>query len=623
MSRLPYRRLLIAVVLMAAIVAVFWPILGHDFVNYDDDEYITGNPWVQQGFTAESVRWAWTTTHFYWHPLTWMSHMLDWELFGPWAGGHHAVSLALHAANTLLVFLLLERLTGATWRSALVAVLFGVHPLRVESVAWAAERKDVLSACFWLLTTWAYVAWVRRRGLARYLLVVGGLALGLMTKPMLVTLPATLVLLDWWPLGRLQSAADFWPRIREKLPLVPLVIASVAVSIAFAGAATIGSLETYPLGVRAANALVSYVAYLGMTVWPRELAVLYLHPGANIPAWEVAGAAAVLLAITVVAVLARSRAPALLFGCLWYLGTLVPVIGIVQAGEQAMADRFTYVPLVGVFVAVAWLLPAWPRLVPAVAVASVVAFAVRAHGQVGIWRDAVTLFGHAVAVDPKNPIAHLNLGVALSERGELERAKVHYEEALRLRPHYAEVVNALGNAALDRGDTAEAIAHYSAALRIAPTYAIALNNLGYALARAGRIREAIPAYEEALRIDPALGKAENNLGIARARTGDLAAARAHFEAAIRLDPRHADALSNLGALMVAGGDAAAGLAYIDRALAVRPDLGGAHANRALALVELGRWQEAWEAVRRARAHGAEPPAALLARLRAHAPEPAP
>jgi tetratricopeptide (TPR) repeat protein len=582
------RRLLIAALLALVTAGVFWPILGHDFTNYDDDEYLTGNAWVQQGLTRESLRWAWTSAHVYWQPLTWMSHMLAWQMFGPAPGGHHAVSLVLHVANTLLVFLLLERTTAAPWRSALAAALFGIHPLRVESVAWAAELKDVLSTFLWLLTTHAWVGWVRRPGVGRYLLVMLGLALGLLSKPMLVTLPATLLLLDYWPLGRLRGAHDVWPRVREKLPLLPLVLALAVITIAVQqGRPTLGSLERYPVPVRVANALVSYVGYLGMTIWPRDLSVFYVHPGDTIPLWKVIGAALVLLFLTAMAVAARRRRPALLVGWLWYVGTLVPVIGLLQAGEQAMADRFTYVPLLGIFVAVAWMLPARPILVPAVA-AVLVAYVWNTRTQLPNWQDATTLFAHAVAVDPGNAVAHVNLGVALARKGQLDAATHHYEESLRLKPGYAEVVTALGNAALDRGDTNQAIAHYTAITRAQPDNATALNNLGRAAAR----------------------------------MGDTGSALRYFEAAERADPRNTDALNNLGAVLISMGRAADGLSYIDRALALRPDFGRAHSNRALGLVALGRWSEAWQAVERARTLGAEPPPPVLAALREHMPAPA-
>jgi Tfp pilus assembly protein PilF len=586
-SPLP-RRLLVATLLALAVAGVFWPILGNGFVDYDDDEYLTANPWVQQGLTRESLRWAWTTGHVYWQPLTWTSHIVDWELFGAAPAGHHAVSLAYHVANTVLVFLLLERTTAATWRSALVAALFGLHPLRVESVAWAAELKDVLSTFLWLLTTHAWVSWTRRPGVGRYLLVLLGLTLGLLAKPMLVTLPFTLLLLDYWPLGRLRTARDAWPRVREKLPLVPLVAALSVITIAVQGGGpTLGSLDTYPLWVRAANAIVSYVEYLGMTIWPHDLSILYVHPGAAIPPWKVAASALVLVAVSVVAVATRRTRPWLIVGWLWYLGTLVPVIGLVQAGEQAMADRFTYVPLLGVFIAVAWALPPWPVLAAAAA-AAVVAYAFVTRAQLPIWRDATTVFGHAVAIDPGNAIAHMNLAVALVERDELGAASGHYEASVRLRPSYAQLVLGFGNAALDAGRPDRAAAHYEAVAHALPDNAAALNNLG-------RIA---------------------------AQKGDTTGALAWFEAAARAEPRNTDALNNLGAVLVAVGRAEEGLASIDRALAVRRDNGRAWANRALALVALRRSSEAWQAVAQARTLGTEPAPQVLAALRAQMPEPA-
>jgi Tfp pilus assembly protein PilF len=570
------------------VAGVFWPILGNGFVDYDDDEYLTANPWVQQGLTRESLRWAWTTGHVYWQPLTWTSHIVDWELFGTAPAGHHAVSLAYHVANTVLVFLLLERTTAATWRSALVAALFGLHPLRVESVAWAAELKDVLSTFLWLLTTHAWVSWTRRPGVGRYLLVLLGLTLGLLAKPMLVTLPFTLLLLDYWPLGRLRTLRDAWPRVREKLPLVPLVAALSVITIAVQGGGpTLGSLDTYPLWVRAANAIVSYAEYLWMAIWPHDLSILYVHPGAAIPPWKVAASLLVLIAVSVVSVATRRTWPWLLFGWLWYLGTLVPVIGLVQAGEQAMADRFTYVPLLGVFIAVAWALPPWPVLATAAATA-VVACALVTRAQLPVWRDATTVFGHAVAIDPGNAIAHMNLAVALVERDQLGAASGHYEASVRLRPSYAQLVLGFGNAALDAGRPDRAAAHYEAVARALPDNAAALNNLG-------RIA---------------------------AQKGDTTGALAWFEAAARAEPRNTDALNNLGAVLVGVGRAEEGLASIDRALAVRRDNGRAWANRVLALVALRRSSEAWQAVAQARTLGTEPAPQVLAALRAQMPEPA-
>jgi tetratricopeptide (TPR) repeat protein len=614
-------RLVVAAVLAALVLVVFSPTLSNDFVNYDDDRYVTQNPHVQQGFNAASLRWAWTTGHFYWHPLTWMSHMLDWRLYGAAPAGHHATSVALHAANTALVFVLLAAMTGAVWRSALVAALFGLHPLRVESVAWIAERKDVLSACFWLLTTLAYAWYTRAPSRRRLALVVAGLALGLTAKPMLVTLPATLLLLDYWPLGRLRASADLWPLVREKLPLLPLVAASIAVTLALEPAG-IMSLESIPPLVRVENALVSYVAYLGELVWPVDLYVPRLHPRGGIPGWSVVGAAALLGAITAAAWRLRATRPYVLVGWLWYLGTLVPVIGLAQAGEQAMADRFTYVPLLGVVIALVWLLPA--RAAPPVAAMALIVLALlalRTRAQIAVWRNSETLFGHALAIEERNPVAHLNLGYALGDHGDLDGAARHLERALELRPASPRAHVGLGNILVTRDRTEEAVAHYRAALGMNPDSPHALANLGYALARQGRAAEAIGLYQRALAIDPTFAVAHKFLGVALSGQGRAAEALAHFEEAVRWDARDPDALSDLGAALMAAGRGAEGLVWVDRALTLNPRLAEAQTNRILGLFLLGRWPDAWAAVASARTAGVEPPAALLQALAAKMPEP--
>lgn len=621
-------RLLAPALLTAAVLAAFWPALGNDFVNFDDPKYVTENQPVQHGFDAASLRWAWTTDHLAtWHPVTWMSHMLDWQLFGPAPAGHHATSVLLHTVNTLLLFLLLERTTGAVWRSALVAALFGVHPLRVESVAWVAERKDVLSTLFWFLTMLAYVGWVRRRGTGRYLLVVLGLGLGLAAKPMVVTLPLTLLLLDYWPLGRWHTGADrrtaAWRLVREKLPLVPLVAAaSAATLLAGRSGGAVGSLAEYPLAVRVGNAIVSYVAYLGMMLWPRNLAVLYPYPE-TLPLWKVAACAALLLVITATAIRARSGRPYLLVGWLWFLGTLVPVIGLVQVGGQALADRYTYVPLVGIFVAAAWLVPtAALRLAPA-AVVLLAALVVQTRVQVGHWRDSVALFTRAIAVEERNPDAHVNLAFGLLARGETERATAHFERALAMWPAHLPARIELGNILLGRGRLEEAVAHFRAAVATHPASGQAHNNLGYALLTQGRLDEAMPSFEHALRLDPGLAVAHNHLGVALARKGRNAEARAHFERAVHEDPHLVEALNNLANMLIADGHGEEALRHIARATALRPDFGQAHASRAAGLLLVGRYAEAWAAVRLARTHGTEPPEPLIRLLRERMPEPAP
>jgi len=616
------RRTLLTLVLAAVVLAVFWPAVGNEFVNYDDDRYIVDNPSIQRGFDAVSLRWAWTTNHMAnWHPLTWMSHMLDWRLYGADPAGHHATSVVLHAVNTALVFVVLEAMTGAAWRSALVAALFGLHPVHVESVAWVAERKDVLSTCLWLLTTLAYVAWTRRPTRGRYALVALGLALGLTAKPMLVTLPATLVLLDYWPLGRLRSVGDLWARVREKLPLVLIVVAScVATVLAQRSGGAVGSLDVYPLAVRFGNAVIAYATYLWMTIWPFALSILYPHPK-SVSGWRLATSLLVLALLTALALRERTRRPYLLVGWLWYVGTLVPVIGLVQVGDAAFADRYTYVPLLGIFVAVVWSLPAFPRLVPAVAALTLALLAVRTHAQIGSWRDSVTVFTQSLAVEERNPVAHNNLAFALDDRGETAAAIEHLDRALVLRPDYLTARVRLGNIFLTQERLDEARAQFAAAVAIDPTSVAALTNLGRVLTDQDHAAEAIPLQERALAIDPTSTTAELNLGMALAAQGRTAEALAHFDRVLAADPDNAHAHNNRGNMLLAEGRTEEGLRAIERALELRPTFGKAHANRAVALLLLERFDEAWAEIHLARANGHEPPAKLIDLLSARMPDP--
>jgi tetratricopeptide (TPR) repeat protein len=582
-------RLLLAALLAVAVLAAFWPVLSADFINHDDDFYVTRNPVVQRGISAESVRWAWTATAVAnWHPLTWMAHMLDWELFGSWAAGHHATSLVLHVVNTLLLFWMLDGMAGAPWRSALVAALFGLHPLHVESVAWISERKDVLSTCLWFLATIAWLGWVRRGRAWRYALSAACLALGLAAKPMLVTLPFTLLLLDWWPLRRLTDAGrGAWPLVREKLPLFAVIVAaSVTTVFMQSGGEAVASLEEFPLAGRLENAVVAYATYLWKTIWPIGLTLPY--PYLDRPGWLVGASLLVLAALTAAAALLRRTRPYLLVGWLWYLGTLVPVIGLLQVGAQPYADRFTYVPLVGIFVAAAWALPAAaPRAVAAAAVAVVLLLGVLTYAQARRWHDSVTLFSHAVAVEDRNPVAHALLGMAFADRSETELAREHLERALELRPEFA-------------------AAHVA---------------LGVVLAQLGQADEAVAHYEAALAVDPVSLDALTNLGVARLRRGRLEEARAVFVKAVEIDPENARALDLLGATLMLLGRPEDGLVLIDRALALSPEYGGAYASRANVLFRLGRFAEAWAAVDAARAHGFEPPPAFLRMLSDKMPEP--
>ena len=543
--------------------------------------------------------------------------MVDWQLWGPAPAGHHATNLALHAANTALVFLFFERTTGATWRSVLVAALFGVHPLRVESVAWAAERKDVLSTLCWLLTLHAYVGWVKRRGLGRYLLVALGFALGLAAKPMLVTLPLTLLLVDYWPLGRF--GADRRRLVLEKVPLVPIAAAAAVATVWAQRAGKLRSLEEYPLLLRLENAIVSYVDYLWKTLWPRDLAVLYPFPD-SLPLAKVLASAALLVLMTAAVWRLRRSRPHLLFGWLWFLGTLFPVMGLVQVGEQAMADRFTYVPLVGIFVAIAWSLPAAaPSLVTAAAAGVLLLLALQTRTQVGYWRNAATLFEHALAVEERNPVAHMNFGYELLRAGDVDAAIGHLERALELRPNYMNARIELGNALVRRGRLDDAMVHYTRAVERDPRSVQALTNVGHVLALEGRVDEAIPYHEQALRINQTYAVAHNNLGMALAEKGRTVEARAHFEEALRQEPTNTEALNNLGSMLIREGRPVEGLASIERAIELRSDFGPAHLNRAAALILLGRYAEAREAIAVAQTHGSAPPAAMLRLLDAAAP----
>jgi tetratricopeptide (TPR) repeat protein len=597
---------LLSLGLIAINLVVYVPVRHHEFINFDDPQYVVENRLVREGLTWAGVAWAFTTGYAgNWHPLTWLSHMLDVQLFGLDAGAHHLTSVLLHVANTLLLFGLLYRMTGALLRSAFVAALFAVHPLHVESVAWVAERKDVLSTLFFMLTLHAYAAYTRRRRPAGYALVLGLFALGLMAKPMLVTVPFVLLLLDYWPLARARSATRRG-LVLEKLPLIALAVASSVVTLVVQqrGGAVKG-LDVLPLGRRLANAVVAYAAYLGKTVWPAHLAAIYPYP-ASLPWGWVAGATFGIIGVSVLALRAARRYPYLPVGWLWYLGTLVPVIGLVQVGGQPTADRYTYIPLVGVFILAAWgtadlvaRRPQWRLAVAAAAGMLVVGCAAVARRQVQYWRGSIALWEHAISVTRENYRAENNLGLLLSREGRPAEAIPHFVEALRIKPDFAEAHNNLGFALADQGRTREAIAHYTEAVRLIPAYVEAHNNLGVALSGEGRNDEAIREFQEALRLDPALAVSHNNLGAALAKQGRLEEAVRHFSEALRLDPDYADARRNLalahnglGAALADQGRLEEAIAQYSEAVRLGPDLPDGHANLAAALAREGRVDEA-------------------------------
>jgi tetratricopeptide (TPR) repeat protein len=537
---LKHRQSSLIILLLAVItLAIYWQVGGHSFIHLDDNDYVTANYQVRSGLTREGVAWSFSTFHAdNWHPLTWLSHMLDVTLFGLEAGWHHRVNVLFHGMNAILLFLVLKAMTGATWRSAFVAALFATHPLHVESVAWVAERKDVLSTFFWMLSMAAYVYYVRSPGWRRYLGVMAAFGLGLMSKPMLVTLPFVFLLLDYWPLGRMAKPGQPPPAVAfppvplrhlvlEKVPLILFSIASSVVTLLAQGkGGAITTLESLPAGYRVANALVSYFRYLGMTAWPSSLAVYYPLSIQDLHAWMVIGSGCALAGFSVAAVLRRRLYPWMIVGWLWYLGTLIPVIGLAQMGSQAMADRYTYVPLIGVFIIVTWgaceLLKGWRfrRQVLGVLGALVLTgYSAATWNQIGYWRDSITLFTRAQEVTKKNWFVLNNLGVSYWVVGRHSLSIACYRESLRINPYYD----------IAKKNLAEA-------LKVTEGIAAKWNNSGVAYGKEGRYPEAIACYEKALQVRPDYADAWYNLALAFQKTGEHARAAEAFSAAIRAGP---------------------------------------------------------------------------------------
>ena len=577
---------------------MYAPLVHFDFVKWDDAEYVTGNPEVLAGLSWRGVAWAFTTSHGpYWHPLTWLSHMLDVRLFGLSAGGHHATSIVLHIAVTLLLFGLLTRATGAVARSAFVAALFAVHPLHVEPVAWVAERKEVLSALFWMLTLAAYGWYTRRPAAGRYMAVLACFACGLMAKPMIATLPFALLLIDWWPLRRAES----WRRlVIEKIPLLALAAASGVLTVAVQRSlGALPGLGSIPPVLRTANALTSYVAYMGRMFWPAGLAVFYPYPSGWPAWWVLGGSLLILIVMTVAAVRLARRHRFVLVGWLWYLGTLVPVIGLIQSGEQSMADRFVYIPLIGLFVIIAWGIPEVLGRLPqrratlaVLSAAAIGACAVAARAQVRFWEDNLALWERDVAVTGPNAVGEANLAMALEDAGRGSEGIAHYLEALRVNPGFVDAHNNLGLLLANQGRTAEAIVHFTEALRVKPNDANVRVNLGKALAEQGRVDEAQVQFSEAVRLNPASAQAHNNLANALAGQGRTAEAIGHYTEALRLDPQFSDAQNGLGGALLAQERIGEAIAHFEEAVRLEPGFLAARHNLAAALAQEGRTDEA-------------------------------
>jgi Tfp pilus assembly protein PilF len=574
--------------LIGITLVIYGQVEGFSFLNYDDNLYVTDNEYVQAGLTLDGLRWAFTTGRASnWHPVTWLSHMLDVTWFGERSGAHHLVNVLLHVVAAVLLFRVLKNMTAALWPSALAAALFAVHPLHVESVAWVSERKDVLSAVFGLLTLSAYHAFVTRPRAGRYAVTLLLFSVGLMAKPMLVTLPAVLLLLDYWPLRRYTGsrplAAQVLSRVAEKAPLLVLAAASCVVTyLVQRHGRSVVAMDVLPLTLRVENAVISYARYLLMTVWPRGLAVFYPHPGPALPGWQVVLALIVLAAITAVAVARARRSPYLLVGWLWYVGTLVPVIGLVQVGAQALADRYTYIPLIGVFIMAAWGagdLGARARVPkPVLAVAAgivVVLLAAGAAVQASYWRDSITLMEHALRVTGRNFLAHKNLGVALAEQKRYEEAIEQYRQGIAIKPNDPELYYNLANALDEMGRSDEAIAAYRKALEVKPDHAESHYNLGNTLARKGDYDGAIEHYRRVLEIDPGHLSARVNLGNALAAEKRFEEAVAEYRNGIAIHPNESDLFFNMGNALSEMGKGDEAIAQYRKALEINPENTGA------------------------------------------------
>jgi tetratricopeptide (TPR) repeat protein len=557
--------ILVCLFLVIAILFVYWQVRNFSFVNYDDHQYVTENRYVQDGLTLKSIAWAFTTVHMSnWHPLTWLSHMLDYQLYGMNPGQHHLTNVLFHILNTLLLFLVFRRMTGELWKSGFVAALFALHPLHAESVTWVAERKDVLSTFFWLLTMWCYARYVEHSERDRYLLVVLFFILGLLAKPMLVTLPFILLLFDYWPLNRFQfgSSGDGSYSIQksfnfgliwEKIPLFLLSTASCVVTyfVQKSGGA-VNSLDAMKFNIRIANAILSYTNYIAKMIWPYKLAVLYPYPEV-IPFWEVTGACLVLVFISLLSIGLIKKSPYFAVGWCWFLGAFVPVIGLVQVGLQAMADRYTYVPLIGLSIIIAWGAPdilaglRHKRIIFAIfTIFVILAIMIFTWFQVSRWKNSITLFKNAVDVTKNNYVAHHKLGEALAIQGETDKAIRHYSEALRIKPDFIAPHLNLGVTLRETGKLNEAIEHFSSVLRLKSDSAEAHYELGITLEKKGNIDGAEKHYIKALRIKPDYAKAHNNLGIVLAFRKKDKEALYHFVEALRIDSGYAGAYYNLG-----------------------------------------------------------------------------
>ena len=614
-----HKNLLVCLVLAIITALAYWPVHDFDFVNIDDYTYVKENPHVTSGFAKKNILWAFTTNYASnYHPLTWLSHMLDCQLFGLDPGSHHLVNLMFHIANSMLLFVVIRIMTKKLWQSFLVAALFAWHPLHVESVAWIAERKDVLSTFFCMITIWFYIQYVQRPGVIQYLKICFSFLFGLMAKSMLVTLPFVLILLDFWPLNRINifsiknnskndsSKITFSRCIMEKAPLFLLsIIFSILTLYAQKQGGSISSIHAVPIDLRISNALVAYIAYIGKFIWPQNLTIMYLHPGSY--SWlHIMSAGICLSIVSMWVVLKSNKSPYLLVGWFWYLGTLVPVIGIVQVGLQSMADRYTYIPLIGIFIMVTWgiseFLDRRPR-VQKMAICLIVGLLMMiifsTYRQVLYWENSFTLFQHALSSTENNYLAHNNMGTTLQRSGQLDKAEHHYRKALKIKPDYLEALINLGNILQNKGFIHDAIKYYVMAKEIEPNHVEIYYNLGNAQRNIEALNDALESYQNAIRIDPEYENAHNNLASVLNKLGDTNQAIEHCKKAIRINPDFFEAHNNLGFYYSQSGQPELAIEHFLEAIRINNEYEIAYDKIGLLLKELKRFEESIEFFKKA------------------------